>query len=133
MAKQSNLEKIGFERRNEHELVRNDIKKSAPYGPDHDTAVWHEGDPTKPLGKGTRSGGHQHSIPMEYNELSKNQIRPQIDTENGGGAYDINGRPGVDGGRKWLQTINVYDKNNQYSINSIDTSLNIEDGQFFIK
>ena len=27
MAKQSNLEKIGFERRNEYELVRNDIKE----------------------------------------------------------------------------------------------------------
>lgn len=133
MAKQSNLEKIGIERRNEYELVRNDIKKSEPYGVDHDTAVWHEGDITKPLGKGTRSGGHQHSIPQAYNELTKNQIRPQLDTENGGGAYDINGRPGVDGGRKWLQTINLYDKDNQYSVNSIDTSANIEDGQIFIK
>jgi hypothetical protein len=133
MAKQSNLEKIGIERRNEYELVRNDIKKSKPYDVDHDTAVWHEGDITKPLGKGTRSDGHQHSIPQAYNELTKNQIRPQLDTENGGGAYDINGRPGVGGGRKWLQIINLYDKDNQYGVNSIDTSANIEDGQIFIK
>ena len=70
---------------------------------------------------------------MEYNELTKNQIRPQIDTENGGGAYDVNGRPGVGGGRKWLQTVNIYDSNNRYGIESIDTDSNIEDGQYFIK
>ena len=133
MAKQSNLEKIGLERRNEHELIRNDIKKSAPYGPDHDTAVWHEGDPNKPLGKGTKTGGHQHSRPMEYNELTKNQIRPQLDIENGGGSYDINGRPGVDGGRKLLQTINVYSKERPYGWDAIDTVLNENDGQYFVK
>lgn len=133
MAKQSNLEKIGLERRNEHELIRNDIQKTNPYDSNHDTAVWHEGDETKPLGKGSGHGGHQHTIPQTYNDLTKNQIKPQIDTENGGGAYDINGRPGVGGGRKWLQTINIYDKENQYGINSIDTSANIEDGQFCIR
>lgn len=133
MAKQSNLEKIGFERRNKYELVRNDIKKNEPYGPDHDLAMWHEGDENHPLGKGTGSGGHQHSIPQEYNELTRNQIRPQIDTENGGGSYDINGRPGVDGGRKWLNTINIYDRENQYGMNSVNTEANIEDGQVFIK
>lgn len=133
MAMQSNLEKVGFERRNEHELIRNTIKKSNPYSAEHDTAMWHEGDETKPLGKGTGTGGHQHSIPMDYNEMTKNQMRPQIDVENGGGAYDINGRPGVGGGRKWLQTINKYDANNRYDINSIDTEKNIEDGQFVIR
>jgi hypothetical protein len=133
MAKQSNLEKIGFERRNEYELIRNDIKKNAPYGVDHETAKWHEGDDKHPLGKGTESGGHQHTLPQEYNELTKNQIKPQIDTENGGGAYDINGRSGVGGGRKWLQTINLYDNENRYGLNSISTEANINDGQFFIK
>jgi hypothetical protein len=133
MAKQSNLEKIGLERRNEHELIRNDIKKNKPYGVDHELAQWHEGDENHPLGKGTNSGGHQHSLPQEYNELTRNQIKPQIDTENGGGSYDINGRAGVDGGRRWLQTINLYNKENQYGINSIDTEANIEDGQVYIK
>ena len=133
MAKQSNLEKIGFERRNEHELLRNDIQKNQPYSPDHDSAMWHEGDETHPLGKGTGTGGHQHSLPREYGELTKNQIRPQIDIENGGGSYDINGRAGVGGGRKWLETINIYDKENQYGLGAITTDANIEDGQFFIK
>lgn len=133
MAKQSNLEKIGFERRNEHELLRNDIQKNQPYGPDHDMAMWHEGDETHPLGKGTGTGGHQHTLPREYSELTKNQIRPQIDIENGGGSYDINGRAGVGGGRKWLETINTYDRENQYGLGAITTEENIEDGQFFIK
>ena len=128
MAKQSNLEKIGFERRNEHELVRNDIKKTNPYSVEHEYAKWHNGDEAHPLGKGTESGGHQHTLPQEYNELSKNQIKPQIDTENGGG-----GRPSVGGGRKWLEIINKYDKNHQYGLNSIDTEANIADGQYVIK
>lgn len=133
MAKQSNLEKIGFERRNEYELLRNDIQKKQPYGPDHDLAQWHEGDENHPLGKGTNTGGHQHSLPQEYNELTRNQIKPQIDTENGGGSYDINGRASVGGGRNWLNTINIYDKDNQYGMNSITTEGNIADGQFYIK
>ena len=133
MAKQSNLEKIGFERRNEYELVRNDIKKNEPYGPDHDLAMWHEGDENHPLGKGTNSGGHQHTFPQEYNELTKNMPSNQLDIEHGGGSYDIYGHPEKGGGRKWLQSINLYNKENQYCINSINTEANIEDGQVYIK
>ena len=133
MAKQSNLEKIGLERRNEYELVRNDIQKNQPYGPDHDLAQWHEGDEKHPLGKGTNTGGHQHTLPQEYSELTKNQIKPQIDTENGGGSYDIHGRPSVGGGRNWLNAINIYDKNNQYGMNSVTTEGNIADGQYYVK
>ena len=134
MAKQSNLEKIGFERRNEHELLRNDIQKEQPYAPNHDKAMWHgENDATHPLGKGTGTGGHQHTLPKEYNEQTKNAPSNQIDIENGGGSYDINGRPGVDGGRKWLMTMNIYDKINKYGIESINTEANIENGQYFVK
>ena len=132
MATQSNLEKIGIERRNEHELIRNEIKRETPYGPDHDLAQWHEGEDGHPVGKGTNSGGHQHSLPREYNSLTKNQIRPQIDTENGGGSYDIHGRNGV-GGRKYLQTISLYSKEKPYGLDAISTEENIEDGQIFIK
>ena len=132
MAKQSNLEKIGLERRNEHELIRNDIKKTNPYDSNHDTAVWHEGDETKPLGKGSGHGGHQHSVPQTYNELTKNQIKPQIDTEHGGGAYDIYGRDG-EGGRNRLLKINIYNKDNAYGPNSVDTSANIDEGQYVMK
>jgi hypothetical protein len=133
MAKQSNLEKIGFERRNENELIRNDIQKNQPYGADHDKAMWHgEEDESHPLGKGTGDGGHQHSVPMEYNEMSRNQIRPQFNTEEGGGSYDIHGRQGV-GGRQWLQSISIYNRENQYGLNSVNTEENIADGQYFVK
>jgi hypothetical protein len=130
MAKQSNLEKIGLERRNEHELLRNDIQKNKPYDENHPYAISREG---QPLGKGTESSGHQHTLPQEYNSITRNQIKPQIDTENGGGSYDINGRPSVGGGRTWLETINIYDKNNQYGVNSVNDEINIADGQYFVK
>lgn len=134
MAKQSNLEKIGFERRNEHELLRNDIQKNQPYDTEHDTAIWHgENDETHPLGKGTKHGGHQHSLPKEYNELTKNMPSNQLDIEHGGGSYDIYGHPKKGGGRKFLTTMNIYDKNNQYGIDAINTEENVKDGQFFIK
>jgi hypothetical protein len=119
MGKQSNLEKIGFESRKE-QLVKNNITKEKPYSEDN-------------IGKGSGYGGHLHSVPQEYDELTKNKIKPQIDTENGGDSYDINGRPGVDGGRKWLQKINLYGPTNKYGIDSIDMDSNIEEGQYFIK
>lgn len=130
MAKQSNLEKIGLERRNEHELLRNDVQKNQPYNASHPYATSRKGEP---LGKGTNTGGHQHSIPRDYDAYTKQTPSRQIDTENGGGEYDINGRPGVDGGRKWLMTINIYNKDNQYGENSIDCEQNRIDGQIFIK
>ena len=133
MAKQSNLEKIGFERRNEYELVRNDIQKNQPYNADHDMDKWHEDEPNKPLGKGTGHGGHGHTLPQEYNELTKNMPSNQFDIEHGGGSYDIYGHPEKGGGRKFLTTINIYGKDNQYGVNSVDTEANIEDGQYFVK
>ena len=125
MAKQSNLEKIGFERRNEHELVRNDISKKQPYDASHPYAISTKG---QPLGKGSGHGGHGDALPGDPSN------RYSIDIENGGGEYDINGRPGVDGGRKWLESRSLYNKENKYGIDIvIDTDANIEDGQFFIK
>lgn len=132
MGKQSNLEKIGFERRNEYELLRNDYTKENKYDINHESAKWHEGEEGHPIGKGTGKG-YEHTLPREYNEMTKNQIRPQLDIENGGGSYDINGRPGVDGGRKLLQTINVYSKERPYGWDAIDTELNENDGQYFVK
>lgn len=122
MSKQSKLEKVGIERRNEHELVRNDIQKNKPYSAEHPYAKSTEG---QPLGKGTTNGG------------GPTHVNPRLDIENGGGEYDINGFPGRDGGRKWLQAISLYNKENQYGPNSVDTTANIEDGhpygQIYIK
>jgi hypothetical protein len=133
MAKQSNIAKIGIERRNEHELLRNDIQKNMPYNEEHDTAVWHEGETDKPLGKGSKHLGHGHSVPQPYNSMTKNFPSNQLDTEQGGGSYDIYGHPEKGGGRNWLMTINLYDKNNQYREGSIDVEDSGETDQFFVK
>ena len=57
-----------------------------------------------------------------------------FDTEssNIGGSYDINGRNGV-GGRNFLKTISIYNEENQYGPNLIDTTANEQDGQIIIK
>ena len=46
----------------------------------------------------------------------------------GGGLYDIEGRNGV-GGRRFLMNISKYNANNEYGVNSVDTSANLADGQ----
>ena len=127
MATQSNLEKIGIERR-QNELVRNQVKKSNPYSVEHQLAKSTEG---QALGKGTGNGySHATHQISDYNELTKNRIVPQIDTENCGGEYDINGYNG-NGGRKYLQTINKYGPNNPYGADNFDLTSN--EDQYYIK
>jgi hypothetical protein len=55
-----------------------------------------------------------------------------LDTTAGGGAYDIHGRNGV-GGRNRLMTYNIYNNDNAYGPDSVDSSMNIEDGQYVMK
>ena len=124
MAKQSKLEKIGFQKRSED--VRNDINKNVQYDAEHPYALSPEVVPNG-KGKGSMHGGHGHALPGDMSNTYS------IDIENGGGEYDINGRPGVDGGRKWLQAHCIYNKENQYGVDAIDTEANREEGQFFIK
>lgn len=128
MGKQSNLEKIGIERRN-IEATRNDYNKNNAYSAQHDTARTHD-DNFHPLGKGTGHGGHTHSTP-DYS-LGKNRYIPQFDTENAGGSYDKYGYKGI-GGRQFLSTINIYNPTNQYGENYVDTSANVADGQYQVK
>lgn len=128
MGKQTCLEKNGIERRQE-ELVRNDYNRTDDYNDRHPDAL-STGDPQ---GKGSGNGGHTHSIPNC--DLPKGMYNySSIDTvsENIGGSYDINGRNGI-GGRTFLKNISLYNENNQYGINSVDTTLNIEDGQIVIR
>jgi hypothetical protein len=52
---------------------------------------------------------------IKNNSAPKTQINyDTLDTKNGGGDYDINGRQGV-GGRKRLMGMNEYNRDNQYS------------------
>ena len=53
----------------------------------------------------------------------------QLDTENGGGSYDIEGRNGI-GGRNWIKAISKFNEEHQYGLNYVDTSLNVAEGQY---
>lgn len=130
MAKQSYLEIKGIEERNE-ELVRNDYGNNDQYSVTHEDALSHPTETDKPLGKGTGHGGHTYYIPDYTKPI--NQINySNLDTFNGGGSYDIHGRNGV-GGRIKLTNINLYNQDNAYGINSIDTTQNQLDGQYIVK
>lgn len=128
--KQSNLEKKGFEQR-QVELVRSDYNKNDGYSATHEDALSNPADETKALGKGTGNGGHLHSVP-NYDLPSTLMNYSNLDTTAGGGAYDIHGRNG-EGGRNRLLKINIYNKDNAYGHNSVDTSENIADGQYVMK
>jgi hypothetical protein len=128
--KQSALEIKGMEER-QKELVRSDYSKNNAYSETHEDALSHPDDPTKVLGKGTNSGGHQHYTP-DSSKPSTLMNYSNLDTTNGGGYYDIHGRNGQ-GGRDRLLKINIYGKDNPYGPNSVDTSANISDGQYVIK
>lgn len=126
MAKQTCLEKKGIEARHEN-ILRNDYNSTDEYSALHKDAL-SDGDP---LGKGTGHGGHGHWLP----DCSKGQTMidySNFDTENGGGLYDIEGRSGK-GGRNWSKNISLYNENDQYGPNSVDTTANQLEGQVIIK
>lgn len=128
--KQSYLEKQGMEARRE-QTIRSDYNKVDAYSAEHEDAISNPEDPTKVLGKGTGNGGHLHYRPNH--DLPSTLINySNLDTTAGGGAYDIHGKDGVSG-RKRLISYNLYNNDNAYGPESIDMSMNIEDGQYVIK
>lgn len=123
---QTCLEKRALEER-PVELVRNDYSPADEYNDRHPNAL-STGDPK---GKGTQSS-YVHTIPnCDVNEETKNMIRPQLNTETGGGQYDIEGRNEI-GGRNFLMNISVYNQNTQYGAEMIDTLANRIDGQIVV-
>ena len=129
-SKQSTLEARGMESRRE-QIVRSDYNNKNAYSESHIDAISDPNDEHKTLGKGTNNGGHQHSVP-DFSKPSNLFNYSNLDTTNGGGSYDIHGRNGQ-GGRERLLKINIYSKDNAYGPNSVDTSLNIDDGQYSFK
>lgn len=131
MGKQAPLEIKGFEKRDDL-IVRNDYTKNDEYNATHKDAI-SDGDPQ---GKGTGHGGHTHVIPdhnlamntADHVWYSKYNYS-QLDTENGGGQYDIEGRNGI-GGRNWIKSISKFTEEEQYGLDYVDTSLNVADGQY---
>lgn len=128
--KQSTLEKRAIEKR-QIELVRSDYNKANEYSDSHEDALSDPEDETKVFGKGTGNGGHQAYVP-DPSKPSTLINYSSLNTTEGGGAYDIHGRNGQ-GGRNRLLQINLYDKENTYGPDSVDTSANINDGQYVIK
>lgn len=120
-AKQTRLEQQGMISRPEA-LVRNDYEKNNEYSDLHTDAL-SNGDPQ---GKGTGHGGHTHSVPDATKPKSIDYS--DIDTLNGGGLYDIEGRNGQ-GGRTFLKNISLYNANYEYGLNLVDTSANLSEGQ----
>lgn len=125
MAKQSRLEAEAIETRKEH-LVKNDYQKLVnEYSETHPDAL-SDGDP---LGKGT---GNDMTYSLPDATKSKHQYTHNVDTTNGGGQYDIEGR-NERGGRKRATVVNIYSSAAPYGEDSVDTTKNIEEGQYVIR
>ena len=120
---QSCLEKRGIEERSV-EIVRSDYNIENQYGPSHPDAL-SNGDVN---GKGTGHGGHTHYLP-DCNKPTSTIDYSNFDTLNGGGLYDIEGRNDV-GGRKKAINSSLYNHERQYSANSINTEINLRQGQY---
>lgn len=144
-SKQSKLDKIGLKYRAENEgILRNYYHKgeNSEYSETHERANW---DPENTLpggeaahGKGTQSGGHTHSLPNQDiagifvdGTLAGSAPIHQLDTENGGGSYDIWGRKEFESGREYLKRISLYNENHQYGKESVIVD-EFLDGQYLV-
>ena len=122
---QTCLEKRGMDERSE-EIVRSDYNQENPYGPTHPDAI-SDGDPQ---GKGTGHGGHNAWLP-DCTKPNNMIDYSNFDTSNGGGEYDIKGRNDV-GGRERSLARSMYNQENQYGANLVNTSENVAQGQYYI-
>ena len=122
---QTCLEARGIAERHE-EIVRSDYNIENQYGATHKDAV-SDGDNK---GKGTLHGGHSHYLP-DCTKPTNAIIYSNFDTENGGDCYDIKGRNGI-GGRERALASSMYNKEAMYGANLVDTTLNQQDGQYFV-
>lgn len=121
---QTCLEKRGIDERHV-EIARSDYNIENQYSSTHKDAV-SDGDS---FGKGTLHGGHTHWLPDCTKPVGQINYS-NFDTENGGGCYDIKGRNGI-GGRERALASSMYNKEAQYGSNFVDTTLNVNEGQYF--
>lgn len=127
--KQSRLEEkaISLRKTKPYTSSRYSKQEGKEYNEDHSDAKQSDGNP---LGKGT--GVSMGVAPLPGESTNTGISRKYIDTDNGGGSYDIHGKNGV-GGRNYLMTMRKYNKENEYGEDSVDTSANILEGQYFVK
>ena len=127
---QTCLEKRGIEAR-KTQTTRSDYNKEDEYSAGHQDAI-SNGDPQ---GKGDpNGGGHGHWLPdcsgdnESVNRINYSNFNTDP-TAQIGGEYDIKGRNGV-GGREWSLNTRLYTPEDAYGSNSVDTTLNRQDGQY---
>ena len=127
-SKQSRLESEAIPHR-EGLLIRNDYQEG-----DHEYSEAHPdamatGDP---LGKGT--GVPLGVAPRPGSVDSKAISYSNMNTIDGGGQYDVEGRDSVGkSGRVQLMAMNLYNKENYYDTDSVDTTENRNRGQYFVE
>lgn len=128
MAKQQRLEQEAIQHREEL-LIRNDYQEDVNEYNEQSKDALSDGDP---LGKGT--GEAMGVAPVPGYLKDKGISYRNINTKNGGGQYDIKGRPEVGkSGREELMIMNLYNEGNSYGPDSVDTSVNRAKGQYFVK
>lgn len=120
MAKQSRLEKEAFIKRPELEMMNTYQDDINEYSSEHKNAI-SDGDVK---GKGVGSASYVYLTP-DGTLPKTGHSRQTLRTDAGGGSVDI-------AQREYLQNINIYDKENQYGPNSVDTSKNVADGQYVV-
>ena len=117
---QSCLEVRSIEERNE-EIVRNDYNRENVYSATHEDALA-TGDVQ---GKGSGSGGHTHYLPDCTGPIgSYNYSNFNTDPASGAGNVDDNEA------RNTAMTRSLYTYENPYSAAIVDTSINIQEGQY---
>lgn len=119
---QSCLEKRSIEERHE-ELVRNDYTKDNQYSATHPDAIA-DGDKK---GKGTGHGGHTFWLPDCTGTLGIFNYS-NFDTN----PYSQAGNSDDNEARNTAMTRSLYNYENQYSENYVDTNLNILEGQYYV-
>ena len=125
MAKQSRLESEAIDKRHELEVISTYQKNTNEYNEQHKDALSN----ADPQGKGT-GVSMGYSVPGQTTNKGINYSN--IATNSGGGLYDIEGRNGI-GGRMYLETINMYNAEKSYGIDSVDTSKNVAERQFIVQ
>lgn len=107
------------------------------YSTEHEDAKSHN-DENHPWGKGTPDFiGEAYTVPdhsRSKTEIKEYSLHTQDNIEDGettaGGSYDKYGRNGK-GGREYLKRINIYNKNNEYGVDSVDITISEDEGQYF--
>lgn len=124
----SGIETSASEARQKQLQKNLEYNKENSYSSSHNKAKSING---QALGKGVANSDHQVYVPkIENKDDFKNRYEyNSLNTEQGGGDYDINGRNN-NGGRERLLGINLYGKNHEYG--NIDINVDIE-GQYIVE